>query len=402
MPAESVLSVEPWMFEDAPGVLVTLPHHRLRTTRTDEFTLRTLPTLLDYAVERYRRPLGDHSDLRLPPVDPARPLEVYLLRERAQWRSLTRTLLGPQAGPYLRINRGGYAWGGRAVLMDLSPPSSPGTDGMTGELDPHRDTLIVAAHEGWHQYTQRSFRQPLPVWLEEGFATVMEGLIDQSSWRTRTTSLRPTSGGDDQSTPSGSSVRFPNRERGSHAASQSNGWPPANADRLHDLRGIVQSGRLQPLADLLSSSPSELLSTATDARPGLRSASAEIDRYYAQVWAMTLWLMTAERGQASGPSKRESLRTLLADAAGVSATRQASEGETSTAGGVNRVRLRVVEALGSDRVAAGGSGLLQGPAVFLAYFGHDLDAHDADYRAYVLRLIAEADEEASAPGSGDR
>ena len=49
-----------------------------------------------------------------------------------------------------------------------------------------------------------------------------------------------------------------------------------------------------------------------------------------------------ERGQASGPSKRGLCERCSLTRRG-SATRQASEGETSTAGGVNRVRLRVVE-----------------------------------------------------------
>ena len=33
----------------------------------------------------------------------------------------------------------------------------------------------IAAHEGWHQYTQTTFQNPLPVWLEEGLACYMEG-----------------------------------------------------------------------------------------------------------------------------------------------------------------------------------------------------------------------------------
>lgn len=390
IPAEPVLSVEPWIYDDAPGVVVTLPHHRLRSTRTDDLTLRTLPLLLVEAIERYRRPLGDQPDfagepaLTLPAVDPARPLEVYLLRTRAQWRSLTRSLLGAQAEPYLRITRGGYAWGGRSVLMDLSSDEAEQDSTATGQIagdavqaNPisYRDTLLIAAHEGWHQYTQRTFRQPLPVWLEEGMATVMEGLVDQAERAAGQTSLRA-------STPQRGSPSSEAVLRNSEPV-----WPPPNPERRSDLADIVRANKLLPLSDLLSASPSELLnaqsrSTPTPAATGdgmgpapESPAAADIDRYYAQVWAMTLWLMARESDLAAGPSHRASLRALLADASGTA-------GPTASA---ERVRLRVAESLGSDR--ARGLALVQGPAVFLTYFGPDLDAHDSHYRSFVLRLI---------------
>ena len=169
MPAESVLSVEPWTFEDAPGVLVSF-HHRLRTTRTDEFTLRTLPTLLDYAVERYRRPLGDHSDLRLPP-------SIRLGR----WRSIcfanargvrSRGRFPVRRPDRTRINRGGYA--GRACgAHGPVASSSPGTDGMTGEptrtATHYRPRTRVGTNtpsgrsasrsrSGWRRASRRSWR----------------------------------------------------------------------------------------------------------------------------------------------------------------------------------------------------------------------------------------------------
>ncbi len=412
-PSEPVLSVEPWTYDNTPGVIVTLDHHRLRTTRTDAFTLHTLPLLLDFALDRYQRPLGDRRDapsddvpLTLGPVDPARPLEVYLFQDRSQWRSLTRSLLGKQADPYLQIQRGGYAWGGRAVLMDLSQASSP----ETPYVDPDRDTLLIAAHEGWHQYTQRTFRQPLPVWLEEGLATVMEGIVDQPGWRSRRTSLA-------LDVSDGKHTGTPLALRASDAAQVSANainWPPQNAQRMADLAAAAKSGRLLSLDRLLTTSPKGLLRDAGSASTSVKMngtapaalpapapvpptlagavtgpstptsagpAGPEIDLYYAQVWALALWLMNepadvrpaqgahavSAHGAQHPTARRPALRLLLTDAA------------------AGRMSMRVAESLGSDRARA--SALLQGPTVFQAYFVGELDWHDGEYRRFIDRLV---------------
>lgn len=348
IPAEPVISVERWTYGNAPGVLVTLPHHRLRATRNDKLTLNTLPLLLDRTIEVYRRPLdgglapsrSTAAALVLPAVEQTRPLEVYLFAERSQWLSFTRTTLGKQSEPYTRITRGGYAWGGRAVLMDMSER------GLTG-AEADAATLTIAAHEGWHQYTQRTFKQPLPVWLEEGLATVMEGLVDQSTGHAHI--------------------------RSAHGGS----WPPANPQRLEDLAKATRNGRLLSLEALLSASPTGLLSgMARDGSPNA-TASLEIDQYYAQTWALALWLMAEPKdadpvGPAGDrPSHRAALTELLVDAQ------------------AGRMSLRVADAIGTDRGRAG-LAQAQGPAVFLAYFGHDLDAHDRAYRAFVDGLVQAA------------
>jgi hypothetical protein len=77
--------------------------------------------------------------------------------------------MGSDAEVYLKIQRGGFAASGRAILYDIGP----------------RDTFAIAAHEGWHQYTQKSFRAPLTVSFEEGLATYMEGFRWSDDDRTR-------------------------------------------------------------------------------------------------------------------------------------------------------------------------------------------------------------------------
>jgi hypothetical protein len=165
---------------------------------------------------------------------------------RDQWAQLTRQLMGEHAPTYLRIQRGGFASGGRAILWSIG----------------RRDTFAIAAHEGWHQFTQRTFRDELPPWLEEGIGVYMEGF--------RFDDIDPA-----QPIPA----------------------PWANLERFDQLVRASAEHRLEPLSSLIYSSPQELIHRSTDTTL----------TWYAQVWALTHFL--------SQPAYRERLRMLLADAA---------------------------------------------------------------------------------------
>lgn len=241
-----VESVEPWTYNGRPGRIIRTAHYRVFTTQPDTVLNDRVPLFIEDALTEYRSSLSKPGQ---PLPEPELKLDTYILRTRADWTLLTRQLTGEQAELYLRIPRGGYAFGGKAILFDI------GT----------RDTLAIVAHEGWHQYTQRAFRHPLPIWLEEGIATYMEG----HKWV-------GTGGATPQFLP----------------------W--CNVERFDQLRRAEAQKRLLPLDKLLESAPQDLMNRYTD--------DALI--YYAQVWALTHFL-----AEGAGGKYRAGLADLLADAA---------------------------------------------------------------------------------------
>ncbi|MEZ6235868.1 MAG: hypothetical protein R3B68_16940 [Phycisphaerales bacterium] len=180
---------------------------------------------------------------------PTAPLDVYLMATRPQWEALTRQTAGPRADIYLRIQRGGYSENGRAVFYNIGP----------------RDTFAIAGHEGWHQYTQAVFREALPIWLEEGISVAMEGFRWDEQGEGRPVFLA---------------------------------W--SNLERYDRLREVVNSGRATGLETLLNQRPQDLLQD---------SSVATLD-YYAQIWALTLFLRDGEGGRYRGALER-----MLRDAA---------------------------------------------------------------------------------------
>lgn len=237
-----VLSTQAWTYNGRPGVIVTTPRFKLYTT-LEPSTLRSrVPAFLEHALRHYTAEL---ADLPMPRV----PLETYLMASRPQWVDLTRRVTGPRAQVYERIPRGGYAFEGRAVYWDI------------GE----HDTLQIAAHEGWHQYTQAALREPLPSWLEEGLACYMEGF----RWH-----------------PSQPNVPV--------------FMPWANTERFDALRALAAQGRLVSLDELVHSTPDELVRKSGDDTLG----------FYAQAWALVHFMAEGERGR-----HRPGLLAALRDAA---------------------------------------------------------------------------------------
>lgn len=267
---DPVIDRAPWTLGARTGRVITTPNFRVFTTETEPLFLSRIPAFLELSLAFARREFGD-----LP--EPDRRLDTYLLSNRGEWESLTRDLTGERAAIYLRIQAGGFSERGRALLFDVG----------------RRGTFGLASHEAWHQYTQTSFEQPLPLWLEEGIASTLEGY----RWSTTDASLP---------------VFLP--------------W--ANVDRFDRLREVVDAGRAAPLDQLLSSRPQDLLSW--------HSNESALD-YYAQVWALVLFLR--ESGHAG---YAEGARRLVEDSArGRMAARLAQERGT-----------RAVSAFAARRVGA--------------------------------------------------
>ncbi|MFT5422707.1 MAG: hypothetical protein ACI89L_000472 [Phycisphaerales bacterium] len=235
-----VKDMEAWSFERTPGRVFETSNFRVFTTLDDSELLDRLPAFLEGSLIRYRTSLGELTK-------PTDKLVTYAMGTRPQWAALTRRLMGPQAGLYLQIARGGYAANGKGVYFDLGP----------------RDTLAVAAHEGWHQYTQATFAEPLPVWLDEGLATWHEGF----RW-----------------------------DR--HAGALFLPW--SNPQRFDRLRQVVEGDRVTPMTELLDTRPQDLIATSND---------QTLD-YYAQVWALIHFLVEGDDG-----AHRAVVETMLQEAA---------------------------------------------------------------------------------------
>lgn len=304
---DQTISIEPWSYAGAEGSVIRTAHYRIFTTAHAPSLRDRAPGFLEHALAHYRSALG-------PLPLPAARLDTYILRTRSQWNTLTKQLMSGQADSLLRIPRGGYASRGIGVYYDI---------GLF-------DTLAIAAHEGWHQYTQRTFREGLPVWLEEGIASFMEG----HRW--------------DGPTP-----RF---------------LPWANIQRFDALRAAVaRSGAgdasVLTLARLLEARPSDFLD----------SVDESVLTYYAQLWALVHFL-----NEGAGGRYASALRSLLADTA------------------TGRVTQTVAERLGPG--AARRLATRLGPGVFLAYFNHDFEAAQVEYRDFLTQMVRTGAREAMTLG----
>lgn len=281
-PATLAVKREPWQFGEHTGCLICTPNHRIYTTIQDERILDRLPLFYERALAHYTSAIT-----RLP--KPPAPLETYLFQTRTQWQTKTEQMLPDQARMFSNLGRGGFTTRGTAVLYYI--------DRMRGYArDIPRDTFAIAAHEGWHQYTQRTFKHQLPIWLEEGVATYMEG------YRTTRDGL----------------TEF---------------MPGENRERTNALRDAVRSRRLIPLDDLLTRTPQSFLNNSKDA----------LLTYYSQVWALTRFLIEGENGRY-----RQALATVLTDAAegrlvGRMMTSTVTASTRRMGNGINRVGPAVVQ-----------------------------------------------------------
>ncbi len=235
-----------WKFGDATGTLITTPNYQLYTTVDSATFLERLPVFYELALEHYTTALGD-----LPKPD--RKLDTFLFLTRRQWQTKTQEMLPDQAEMFAGLGRGGFTTRGTSVLYYIDRYGYP------------RDTFAIAAHEGWHQYTQLTFKHQLPIWLEEGISTYMEG-------------YRREPNNDD----------LPVFD------------PKNNDERRYTLREALWREDLIPLDQLLSRPPQQFLTASKD----------QLLTYYAQVWALTRYLAEGEDGRY-----REALQQVVRDAA---------------------------------------------------------------------------------------
>lgn len=217
------------------GVQLTTPSYHLLTTAQDRPIAQKLPAFLEASLARHRTFAGSSFTGPMLPAPPGR-MQVFLFSTREEWAQFTRATIDETAHPLLAIEVGGYSAGGRAVLFALPPRYD-------------RLTLKIAAHEGWHQYVQRTFRQPLPTWTDEMIAVMAEGFVERPD----------------------NTYRFE---------------PLLNPERQSQLESVMREGRWRSLGDLIAGDPTDLLG---------RDPARAVD-YYAQLWALGLYMaMDAQR-----------------------------------------------------------------------------------------------------------
>jgi hypothetical protein len=237
--APAAVSIQAQTQLDPTARLVKTAHYDIYSTIDDDEMLGKIAQLMEGSLTAYET-LDPHSQ------PSTTPMECYIFAKRNDWAEFTREHAGAQTPLLLQINRGGYTIGDWYVAYNIGETS----------------TLSVAAHEGWHQFVARHVKARLPPFLEEGLATMFEG------------------------------VQF------------KNGVPcynlSINQNRSIALRTAMDNNSMWPLVDLLGMNAGDIVG-----RPGNK-----IEAWYAQAWALGRFLWDADNG-----IHRPALRQLLADAA---------------------------------------------------------------------------------------
>ena len=234
----------------------------------------------------------------LPPRQAVNPrLQSYVFNDRRQWERFTRERFPRKYPVYRQIPAGGYANGRLCVVYYLR----------------RAYTLSVLAHEGMHQYFGSHFDEVLPAWLNEGLATYCESFD------------LPKSG-----------PRF---------------TPQRNTFRMNSLRNALIAESVIPLRQMLATDAGEVI---------LQGQSRLTTTYYAQAWAMTVYLR-----HGAGRRYAQGFARILADI---------SAGELSRMAQAARIR------------APFPSQVSYGEAVFRAYITEDLDSFEQDFLTYMHDL----------------
>jgi hypothetical protein len=212
-----------WDAGENVGRELTSTHYRIYTTSTRPEIIDYLPGFMEAAHRNYLAV----TDLKASP--PAEPMNVYMMASRQEWAGLTRSIVGGQWDVYASISAGGYCYKGVCVFWDIGGLAS----------------LSIASHEGLHQFLHHRVKEHLPMWMEEGLATLAEGYdVD------------------------GPTVRF---------------TPERNITRFTDLRKAMVNDWWIPLEKLLQMDGGDAVQLGAPERAV---------GYYGQLWALAQFLRT--------------------------------------------------------------------------------------------------------------
>ena len=208
-----------------------------RQITTDHYVIYTTltdETLLATFPELMERTFEYYRTLVPPRSEPAERMQIYLFATRPEWVYFTQKFTGPRAAVFLQIRNGGYSERGVTAIQYVA----------------HQTTFPLMAHEGLHQYLYHFVNPQVPAWLNEGLAVLCEG----QRW----------SGGGLKSFD-----------------------PGYNPSRQNVLAEAVLRDELIPLPRLLETNAGRIVG----------DTSRRVGTYYAQVWALVLFLMEAENGK---------------------------------------------------------------------------------------------------------
>ncbi len=224
-----------------PWQLADRSGHRLLTGHYDVRTTIDDPVLLDAIPQVLETAYLYYRQLIPTAEPPSQPMRVYLFARRDEWAAFTRRLAGARAATLLKVRQGGYTEGGVAVIQYVS----------------HAVTFPLLTHEGFHQYVHDCIGRPLPAWLNEGLATLCEGQ------RWSSTGLREFD-------------------------------PWYNPARRNALAQAFMRDELIPLDELLAMNAGHVVGGPT----------RRIGTYYAQVWALMLFLQESGEGRYAADFQR--------------------------------------------------------------------------------------------------
>lgn len=224
----------PVAFESHPWTFRDQRGARLISEHYDIFTTIRDPQLVRLLPELMETAFA-HYQQRVPPgKQPTERMQVYLFATRAEWADFTRRFTGPRASIFLKVRNGGYSERGVSVI----------------EYTRHQTTFPLMTHEGFHQYLYHYVNDQVPAWLNEGLAVMFEG----QRW-----------------IGSGAPVFDPH-------------YNPARHNALAE---AVLADKLFPLRELLD----------THAGNVIEHSSRTVATYYAQVWALVLFLEQGAGGK---------------------------------------------------------------------------------------------------------
>jgi hypothetical protein len=166
--------------------------------------------------------------------EPQQPMRVYLFARRDEWVDFTKRFAGPRARTLLKVWRGGYTERGVAAI----------------EYVTHSITFPLVAHEGFHQFLYHCVNGRVPAWLNEGLAVLCEG----QRW---------------------SDVGLKEFD------------PWHNPVRRNTLAEALLRDELRPLEELLRINAGHVVGETT----------RKIGTYYAQLWALMLFLQEGQEGK---------------------------------------------------------------------------------------------------------
>jgi len=241
----------------------------------------------------------DQAKKWVPGAVVAQRMECYVFAQRGTWETYTKQYTGEYAATYLRITAGGYSHRGVFAGFDIGR-----------EL-----TLGMMAHEAWHQFSWLALKDRLPSAYEEALATQFEAI----TW-------------------TGTNPRFESLQ---------------NYRRWQQLQKAARANKLWELSRILPTHPGQVIT----------NEAKSVDGYYAQIWALGLWLQE--------PAQLPALQNMLEDARIGKLTRHLR------GSGISQLE---IDAYSENWNAAAGLRYTS------AYFRGDIGTQEASYRNFTLRV----------------